>query len=155
MTVLRPAEAGDLAAIEACVEAAYRPWVARIGREPGPMADDYAAAIAAGRVTVAVLASGVAGLLVLVRKDGEMLLDNVAVRPEAAGRGIGRALIAHAEGAARAAGLGAISLYTNARMVENVAFYERLGYRVFDRRVERGFDRIYMRKWLAPPGGKI
>lgn len=40
MTVLRPAQADDLAAVVALVEAAYAPWITVIGRRPGPMDDD-------------------------------------------------------------------------------------------------------------------
>ena len=33
--MLRPANAGDVAAIEAIIEVAYSPYIARIGRKPG------------------------------------------------------------------------------------------------------------------------
>ena len=49
---IRPATAADLGVVEAIVRAAYRPYVPRIGREPGPMGDDYGALIRDGRVHV-------------------------------------------------------------------------------------------------------
>jgi hypothetical protein len=79
---LRLAISGDLAAVQEVVRAAYTPYIARIGREPGPMLDDYAALIGAGRVHVAERDGVVQGLLVLIPRDGPML-DNVAVAPEA------------------------------------------------------------------------
>jgi len=49
---IRAAVSGDLAAIQALVRAAYRPWIDVIGAIPGPMLDDYAGAIEAGHVSV-------------------------------------------------------------------------------------------------------
>ena len=40
--ILRAADAADAAAVAACVDAAYRPYIERIGRTPGPMLLDYA-----------------------------------------------------------------------------------------------------------------
>ena len=34
-------------------------------------------------------------------------------------------------------------------MTENQALYARLGYREFERRTEKGYPRVYMRKALA------
>ncbi|MEL7215243.1 MAG: GNAT family N-acetyltransferase, partial [Pseudomonadota bacterium] len=101
-----------MSAIEAIVAAAYTPYIARMGQTPGPMRDDYAARIAAGQVTV-VESDGLLGLLVLIPQSPKMLLDNIAVHPDAAGQGIGGRLMAHAEGEARAAGHTHIRLYTN------------------------------------------
>ena len=49
----RPAKESDAAAVEACVHAAYGHFVARIGRKPGPMLDDYGEVIRRAQVTVA------------------------------------------------------------------------------------------------------
>jgi len=107
MQQIRIATIEDQAAVEAVVEQAYRPYVARIGREPGPMLDDYAALIAAGRVHVLEIGGAVEGVLVLIPEDAAMLLDNVAVRVQ--GIGVGRALLAFAEAQTRAAGYTAMS----------------------------------------------
>lgn len=50
---LRPARASDVAGMAACVEAAYSPYVERIGRKPGPMVEDYSKIIEERQVTVA------------------------------------------------------------------------------------------------------
>ncbi|WP_139223455.1 hypothetical protein [Methylocapsa palsarum] len=43
MTItLRLAGPGDLATVQEIVRAAYNHYIARIGREPGPMFNDYA-----------------------------------------------------------------------------------------------------------------
>lgn len=50
---LRLAVADDVAAVRRCVDAAYTPYIERIGRPPGPMTDDYPALIDRGAVFVA------------------------------------------------------------------------------------------------------
>lgn len=144
-----PAAMKDLPEIAAIVEAAYRPYVARMGMLPGPMRDDYAAHIAAGRMRVLRDAAGVAGLLVLIPGDGHMLLDNVAIAPRAQGRGYGRLLLAFAEDEAVRQGFGAIRLYTHVTMVENIAIYGRRGYAETHRAEVAGLHRVYMEKRLA------
>lgn len=148
---LRRAEPADVPAIEALVAAAYAHYVARIGRAPGPMGDDYAARVAAGEASLALDPAGaIVGLLVLELRDGAApLLDNVAVAPRAQGQGVGRALIAHAEAAARRRGAGSLRLYTHEKMIENIALYRRLGFAEIARIDEKGFRRVYMEKALA------
>ena len=114
------------------------------------MTADYAAAIAAGEVHVAVdQADRTNGFIVFRAADGAMLLDTVAVRPETQGRGVGLSLIAVCEAAARRAGLPCVRLYTNAKMTANLALYPRLGYAETARRSEDGFDRVYFEKSLT------
>jgi GNAT superfamily N-acetyltransferase len=148
MTGIRPALPSDAAAITACVRAAYAPYVERIGREPAPMAADYAALIAAGAVWVAQEAGRVVGVLVLQTQGPALLIENVAVLPERQGHGLGRALIGFAEGHARGAGLAEVTLYTNERMTENLRLYPALGYVETGRSVQSGFARVFYRKPL-------
>ncbi len=142
---IRPAEAGDADRVKACVDAAYGPYVPRIGRPPAPMLADHAALIAAGKVHV--MGSPLAGLIVFYPRGDRLHVENVAVSPEARGRGFGRALMAHAETAGRRLRLSAVELYTHQTMTENIAWYTRLGYRETSRAVEDGFPRM----WLAKP----
>ncbi|EIM25534.1 GNAT family N-acetyltransferase [Microvirga lotononidis] len=149
MQNIRLARLDDLAAIAAIVQAAYAPYIPRIGQRPGPMLDDYAALVTKGCVHVLVAESEVAGILVLMPDDGAMLLDNVAVHPDRHGHGYGRALIAFAERYARERGFKAIRLYTNEAMSENIRLYERLGFVETHRAEDKGFRRVYMTKLLS------
>ena len=112
------------------------------------MLDDYAGRIAADQVWVLEEAGSIAGVLVLEDGSDCFLLDNIAVRPDRQGAGLGRALLDFAEAEAAARGWEAITLYTNALMRENIAIYAKRGYVAFDRRLEKGFDRVYMAKRL-------
>ncbi|HEY3766928.1 MAG TPA: GNAT family N-acetyltransferase [Gaiellales bacterium] len=146
MTHIDPAVAGDAAAVTACVRAAYAEHVAAIGREPAPMAADYARLIAEGAVWVARDGARIVGVLVVRPRPPELLLENVAVAPDRRGQGLGRTLIACAEEHARQAGFEAVALYTNARMTANLRLYPALGYRETGRATEEGFPRVHYRK---------
>ena len=145
---LRPATAADAPAIARCVEAAYSRYIERIGEPPGPMLDDYRQVVRDHRVFVAEGGGEIAGAVVLIEKGGTILLDNVAVLPSRQGEGVGRRLMLRAEGEARRLGYETIDLYTHELMTENFALYARNGYEEVERRTERGFPRIYMRKRL-------
>ena len=145
---IRPATSADLPAVAAIVAAAYGRWIPQIGRKPGPMLDDYAARIASGAVFALDVDQSVEGLIVLVAEPECLLLDNVAVRPEAQGRGYGRLLLEFAERWARAAGLSCIRLYTHERMAENIALYERAGYAETHRAIDQDLPRVFMTKTL-------
>ena len=148
---IRSAGPEDLAAVEAIVQSAYARYITLIGRKPGPMLDDYETLIGQGHVYVLSDEGGISGILVLIPEERAMLLDNVAIRPDAQGRGHGRTLIGFAERMARERGLGAIRLYTNEAMIENVALYGRLGFVETHRAEEYGFRRVYMMKLLDAP----
>ncbi len=150
---LRPATPADAPAVTALIRAAYEVFTPRLGREPPPMADDYAAVIVSGAVQVWEEAGEILGLIVLRAADDAVLIENLAVSPAAQGRGLGRKLIAAAEAEAVAQGVSRLYLFTHTAMQETVAFYHRLGFvevaeadpkpqRIaMERPVERGYPR--------------
>ncbi|HYF08886.1 MAG TPA: GNAT family N-acetyltransferase [Acetobacteraceae bacterium] len=141
----RPEEAH---AIRTLVRAAYAHYVPRIGIEPLPMVDDYAARIAARQAWVLERDGRLAGVIVLEDTPDGVLLDNVAVASDAQHQGIGRALIAFAESEARRRGQARLWLYTNERMTENLALYARLGFVETGRAERSGRKAVYMEKRL-------
>lgn len=146
---LRPAEDEDAPTVAALVDAAYRPYIDRIGFPPRPMLDDYTQVIHHSRVTVAETQATIVGVIVL-NADGEgFFIDNVAVHPSQRGRGVGKALLQLAEAEARRAGFDSIYLYTHEKMTENIALYSRIGYEEYGRRDQEGSSLVYMRKRLG------
>jgi ribosomal protein S18 acetylase RimI-like enzyme len=143
---LRAATSDDLGTVEAIVRSAYSRYVSRIGREPGPMLDDYEQLIRDGRVHVIEHDGKVQGVLVLIPQEDALLLDNVAVSPAAQGLGLGRRMLQFAEAAAADAGYRFIRLYTNEAMTENLELYTRTGYSETHRVEEKGLRRVYMTK---------
>jgi ribosomal protein S18 acetylase RimI-like enzyme len=149
--VIRLASPADRSAVERVVHEAYAVYIDRIGKPPGPMFDDYAALIAAGTVSVLETDDGeIAAIIVLLPKPGHLLLDNIAVRRDRQGMGIGRDLISFAESEARRLGHDEVRLYTHETMVENIALYARHGFVETGRARQDGYDRVFMMKRLGP-----
>lgn len=143
---IRVAVAADVPAVKAVTDAAYHPYIERIGVVPVPMRADHAANVAAGRVFVT--GDPVVGLVVLEEHEDHLFLDSIAVHPEAHGQGVGRRLLRFVDARARGLGLPEVRLYTNAMMWENQKIYPKYGYDVVERRVTGPYDRIHYRKRL-------
>ncbi|MEU0588129.1 GNAT family N-acetyltransferase [Streptomyces sp. NPDC006132] len=143
---IRPAGAADVPAVEHIIDAAFRPYIERIGRVPQPMEEDHAANVAAGKVFLTGVP--VVGLVVVEAFADHLFLDTIAVHPTAHGRGVGRRLLAFVDAHARALGLPEVRLYTNALMWENQKIYPKYGYELVERRVDGPYDRVHYRKRL-------
>src|SRR5712672_3738767 len=120
---IQAATAADVPAIADIVDQAYRHYIARMGKPPGPMLDDYAARISEGAVWVVEEGAVIAAIIVLLPAPNYLLLDNIAVSPARQGLGLGRRLLAFAEAEALRRGYSEIRLYTHETMVENQRIY--------------------------------
>ncbi len=145
---IRAATAADVSAITEIVDQAYRHYIARMGKPPGPMLDDYAARVLEGVVWVLEEGTAIVGVIVLLHATSYLLLDNIAVSPARQGSGFGRRLLAFAEAEALRRGYSEIRLYTHQTMVENQRLYASIGYEETGRGTEAGYDRVFMRKHL-------
>jgi GNAT superfamily N-acetyltransferase len=146
--MIRAARTNEAPRVRDVVLAAYQHYVPVIGRPPAPMLDDYWSRIEAGQVWVLDDEGALAGVLVLEDGPDCFLLDNIAVRPDRQGLGLGRMLLDFTEAEAVRRGWKAVTLYTNALMVKNIAIYAGRGYVERERRTEKGFERVYMEKRL-------
>ncbi len=148
---LRRAEAADAAAIRDCAIAAFSVYLPRLPIVPLPMSKDYASAIELQQVWVAadvVDATEIAAALVLDITDEGFLIDVIAVQPRHQGSGAGRALLELAAREALRQGFDSIYLFTNEKMSENRALYERIGYVEYRRLVLENRTRVFLRKAL-------
>jgi len=145
---IRAAIAADVPAIAQIVDHAYRHYIARMGKPPGPMLEDYAARVSEGVVWVLEDGAVIAAIIVLLPGVNHLLLDNIAVSPNHQGLGLGRRLLAFAETEALRRGYREIRLYTHQTMVENQRLYASIGYQETGRGTEAGYDRVFMRKQL-------
>jgi GNAT superfamily N-acetyltransferase len=127
---LRLGVASDQDAIRCLTRDAYAKWVPAIGREPKPMTADYAEALRDNRFDLLFMDGQLAALVETIMEDDCLLIENIAVGPAWQGRGFGRRLMAHADRVAAALGFSKIRLYTNAMFVENIQYYQRLGYQI-------------------------
>ncbi len=145
---LRPATPADAAAIKAIVRTAYAKWVPVIGREPLPMRADYDKALGEHRFDLAIENGRIVGLIETIAHDDHIWIENVAVAPEAQGRGVGRKLLDSAERTAVEAGLRDLRLLTNGAFEANVRLYRRHGYAIDREEPFMNGTTVYMSKRL-------
>ena len=81
--LIRPTTSTNVDGITNCVNAAYTHYVHRMDTPPGPLPDDYKRAVSEPQTFVAIKGRDGVGVLVLVRIQDAMLLENVAVHPSA------------------------------------------------------------------------
>lgn len=131
---IRPAAFGDLPALQDVERAAGAPFrdlgMPEIADDEPPALDTLERFRRAGRCWVAAdERDRPAAYLIAEPVDGALHVEQVSVHPRAAGRGVGRSLIAHAAAHARAEGLAALTLTTFAEVPWNAPYYARLGFR--------------------------
>ena len=126
---IRPATAADLPAVVSLVHAAYQHYIPILGgRRPRPMDDDYTARLNSGQLFVLEETGKTEGVIVMEPRPDAVHIFNLAVHPNAQGRGLLRQLIGFAETAARERNLPKLTLFTNVAMTRNRAIYAHLGF---------------------------
>jgi GNAT superfamily N-acetyltransferase len=139
-----PADAGTVRDI---TRAAYAKWVAVIGREPKPMSADYDKAVAAHVIDLLEEDGRPIALIEIIPKLSHLLIENIAVRPERHGEGIGGMLLERAQTIARSLSVNELRLYANAKFATNLSFYARRGFVEFLREPHvAGGEIVHMKK---------
>ena len=124
----RRATTDDAAALNALARAAYAIYVPVIGREPQPMATDWQTLFARQEIWIVDGPLGPLASLALEVEPDHIVIWSVAVLPAYQGKGLGRRLLEFAEARSRELRRPEIRLFTNAKMVRNIALYRSLGY---------------------------
>lgn len=117
----------DVQALKSCIDRAYQPVKSKLPDLPD-VSSGLAEDIAAHTVFVAELDGRIAGCAIVSLTASSAHLMNIAVDPDAKGKGLGRLLIEHVEDFARTSGAGDLRLATHVGMPENVALYSHLGW---------------------------
>jgi ribosomal protein S18 acetylase RimI-like enzyme len=147
---MRRAGPADASVVRELSRAAYAKWVPVIGSEPLPMTADYDHAVRHHMIDLYEDGGELRALIEMLVEDEHLLIENVAVRQEHQGRGIGDRLLRHAEVVAASLNIREIRLYTNAAFDSNIAFYAKRGYQEYDRRaLPSGRIAVFMRKDLG------
>ena len=147
---IRRAGHADVAIVRALSRQAYAKWVPLIGREPKPMVADYNQAVLDHIIDLWEEEGQVLALIEMIPMNDHLLIENLAVRPDKQGQGLGDRLLRHAERLALSLRLNELRLYTNAAFTSNLMFYSRRNYHEFRREtVVPGSVAVHMRKILA------
>ncbi|MGA5872948.1 GNAT family N-acetyltransferase [Streptomyces cinereoruber] len=131
---IRAAAAADLPLLQDIERAAGEPFralgMAAIADDDPPSPEALEAYRRAGRAWVAAdAADRPVAYLLTDPVDGAAHIEQVSVHPDAARRGVGRALIEHLAAVAGKEGLTALTLTTFAEVPWNAPYYARLGFR--------------------------
>ncbi|WP_030219655.1 GNAT family N-acetyltransferase [Streptomyces bikiniensis] len=131
---IRAAVAADLPLLQDIERAAGEPFrslgMAAIADDDPPSLETLEAYRRAGRARVAAdAADRPVAYLLIDPVDGAAHIEQVSVHPDAARRGVGRALIEHLAVTAGEEGLTALTLTTFAEVPWNAPYYARLGFR--------------------------
>lgn len=126
--IFRPGHPGDASLIRSFVRAAYAKWVPVMGREPLPMTADYDAALQIHAFQLGFVAGELACVIETVAHPDHLWIENIAVRPDLQGQGLGRQMLDLTMAEAGALGLPRVRLLTNAALTSNVRFYQTYGF---------------------------
>lgn len=138
----------DVDSIRDIVRAAYSKWIPLIGREPRPMVADYEKAIEIHQIDLLQVGPDVVGLVETALKEDHIWIENIAVRPEAQGKGYGSILMGHAEKRGVAGGVAEVRLLTNEAFASNIALYAKCGFIIDRKEPFMGGYAVYMSKKL-------
>ena len=90
---LRRAEPADASAVRELTRAAYAKWVPVSGCEPLPMTADYDQAVKRHLIDLYEEGRELHALIEMVVENGRLVIENIAVRPDQQGKGIGDRLL--------------------------------------------------------------
>jgi GNAT superfamily N-acetyltransferase len=142
---IREAVPEDSESLKNCMGSAYAAYQERMGgaRLP-PMDVDYLSEIENYPTWVVESEGSVLGGLIMMFKNHQASIANIAVDPRFQGKGIGGALMKFAESKAREGSFSELHLATHELLNENISLYQHLGWE------ETGRDksRIFMKKGI-------
>lgn len=149
---IRPAVPDDYQAVVNCIEAAFTKWIPIIGMKPLALTADYHDYIKRNLTYVidGNQAGELAGLIIIWPVDDALYVDTIGVNPAYQKHGLGRRLLTFAEGQAREAGFGKLTLVTNALQLSNQEYYRKFGFVETHRQaLHEGRIGVWMAKSLA------
>jgi N-acetylglutamate synthase-like GNAT family acetyltransferase len=152
MPALRAATSADIPAIVDLIDAAYRHYIPELGgRRPRPMDDDQALRVANGELFVLEETGTLLGVITMQRQPDAIHIFNLAIHPQAQGRGLLHRLIGFAEATARDEHRSRLTLYTNVVMTRNRAIYAHLGFvEIGEHEAPGGYRIVLMERPVTP-----
>ncbi len=129
---VRPAAVADRAAVVKVLQRAFADYDGRLQPPPGALGETEAsvrAHLKHGSSALAFIAGEPVGAMFIERKGDALFLSRVSVVPEKRGSGITARMAALAEEEARRQGVATLTLRVREVLAQNLALFERLGFR--------------------------
>jgi ribosomal protein S18 acetylase RimI-like enzyme len=143
---IRAATVADLASIVRCANLAFASFAGLSDKRDVKVEDSLRSRILEGSIHLLCDEAQVLGYISLWPTADQMFIDTLAVLPKHHRQGLGSQLLAFADRETLRLGLDSINLFTKATMADNLAFYERRGYRETSRCDDDGFCRVFYSK---------
>lgn len=147
---IRQALVHDLAAIITCADLAFESVSGGPGEQTLTLDGALTSQVGEGVIYLIGDSTRSLGYISLWPISDHLFVDTIAVLPAHQGQGLGRRLLAFAESEASRLGLHSVRLFTKEVMADNLAFYQRRGYRETGRCDEDGYSRVFYRKHVLP-----
>lgn len=149
-SLIRRARKADAAAVRQLTRDVYAKWIPIIGREPMPMEADYEKAVEDHWIDLLEHDGSLVAVVEMVPQATHLFIENLAVAEAEQGKGLASLLLNHAEQIARSAGLLEVQLATNQAFADNVVFYQKRGYEIYETKpFARGGIGVRFRKSLS------
>jgi N-acetylglutamate synthase-like GNAT family acetyltransferase len=146
---IREAELSDADKIKDCIRESFEKYVPLIHKEPEPMTFNYADIIKEKSVFILEDDSKFVGAIVLSDGDDSfMWLDILGVYNKYQHKGYGKKLIEFGEATMRKRGAKESRIKTNVKFEKTIEIYRHLKYEIYDKKIEHGYDRVFLRKEL-------
>jgi GNAT superfamily N-acetyltransferase len=129
---VRWASAADRAAVVKVLQRAFADYDGQLQPPPGALGEtegSVRAHLHRGRVALAFIEGAPVGAMFAERTGDALFLSRVSVVPEKRGSGITARMVALAEEHARAMGVHGLTLRVREVLAQNLALFERLGFR--------------------------
>ena len=143
--IFRKANSKDEETIKLIASRAYEKYIKRMGQEPAPMKPNIQKN---DIVFVCEKDNKIIAFAILVIKDGNILLENLAVEPLFQKKNVGTTFISFIENYLISEKFNFYQLYTNEKMIENILWYQKIGFKKIKEVTEKGLNRVYFQKKL-------
>lgn len=146
---IREAELSDADAISDCMRESFEKYVPLMQKEPEPMLLNYADVIRERSAFILEEDAEFVGAIILADGDDTfMWLDILGVCNRYQNKGYGKKLIEFGESVMLGRGVTESRVYTNIKFEATIATYKHLGYEEYDRKMDCGYDRLFLKKTL-------
>ncbi|MEM8787502.1 MAG: GNAT family N-acetyltransferase [Pseudomonadota bacterium] len=147
--MIRSARTSDLHQLRYLAQIAFAPYATGMTGPRAPLSADLRTLVEAEEVSVSVIENAVRGFI-CYRIDGpDVHIEALAVGARYRRRGVGRQMLDHADRAGLRRGCRRAVFHTNAQMFENIAYFRAKGFQPVDERIEEGFKRVYLERYLT------